>query len=46
MMAAALWLGVTAIVIIPKKVKYSNVKYIKYRYQKNFRKFHSNDAMK
>lgn len=46
MIAAALWFGVTAIVIIPKKVKYSNVKYMKYKYQANFRRFHSNDAMK
>lgn len=45
-MAATLWLGVTEVVIIPKNVKYSKVKYMKYMYQRNFHMFHSKEAMK
>lgn len=41
-MAAMLWLGVTATVIIPYKVKYNKVKYVKKMYQKNLTTVHSN----
>lgn len=44
--AATLWFGVSEVVIIPKKVKYISVKYMKYTYQRNFHKFHSKAAMK
>lgn len=42
-MIAATWkFGVIATVIMPKKVKYSNVKYMKHMYRKNLAAFHSN----
>ena len=44
-MAAMLWLGVTATVIIPYNVKYSNVKYVNKMYQKNFIRLHSNPTI-
>lgn len=44
-MAATLWLGVAAVVIIPKKVKYNIVKYINNMYHKNFEAVHSKAAV-
>lgn len=42
MIAAMSALGVTATVIIPKRVKYNRVKNVKNTYQKNFTTVHSN----
>ena len=42
-MTPAMWkFGVIATDIMPKKVKYSNVKYMKNMYHKNLAAFHSN----
>lgn len=42
MIAAMLSFGVNPTAIIPKNVKYSNVKYMKNRYQMNLATVHSN----
>lgn len=45
MMAAMLWFGVTATVIIPYNVKYKNVRYMKRRYHRNLLTVQSNPIM-